>query len=222
MDFKKIDMNTWPRREHFNYYINNIKCKYNLTSNIEITNLLFEIKKRNLRFYPSFIYVVSKAINHNMEFRMSYDNEGKLGYWKYTNPVYTLFHEDDKTFSDIWTYYNEDFSIFYADCVKDLETYKDVKGIKAKPNQPENFFPVSALPWLSFTGCSNISLNESKMLFPVITFGKYFKQDKKVFIPFSIMVNHAAADGYHTSKLINDIQDYCKNVYEWIQYTTNI
>ncbi|MBO1690605.1 chloramphenicol acetyltransferase CAT, partial [Akkermansia sp. GGCC_0220] len=73
----------------------NIKCKYNITSNIEITNLLFEIKKRNLRFYPSFIYVVSKAINHNMEFRMSYDNEGKLGYWKYTNPVYTLFHEDD-------------------------------------------------------------------------------------------------------------------------------
>ena len=68
MDFKKIDMNTWPRREHFNYYINNIKCKYNITSNIEITNLLFEIKKKNLRFYPSFIYVVSKAINDNVEF----------------------------------------------------------------------------------------------------------------------------------------------------------
>ena len=79
------------------------------------------------------------AINDNVEFRMSYDSEGKLGYWKYTNPVYTLFHEDDKTFSDIWTYYNEDFSIFYADCVKDLETYKDVKGIKAKPNQPLDF-----------------------------------------------------------------------------------
>ncbi|WP_446897022.1 CatA-like O-acetyltransferase [Clostridium sp. LBM24168] len=217
MHFKKIDMSSWPRIEHFKYYINNIKCKYNMNVNIEITDLLSEIRKRNLRFYPTFIYIVSKAINQNMEFRMSYNGDDELGYWDYLNPVYTIFHEDDKTFSDIWTEFSDDFSKFYTNAVTDMETYKNVKGIKAKPDQPENFYPISAVPWVSFTGYSSISLDESKMLFPVITFGKYFKQNKRMMIPFSMLINHAVADGYHTCKLINDIQYYAKHINNWIE-----
>lgn len=216
MCFKKIDMTTWPRMEHFKYYTENIKCKYNINVNIEITDLLIETKKRNLRFYPTFIYIVSKAINQNMEFRMSYNSGGELGYWTYVNPVYTIFHEDDKTFSDIWTEFSDDFPKFYKNAVADMETYKNIKGIKAKPDQPENFYPISAVPWVSFTGYSSMSLNESKMLFPVITFGKYFKRDGKMLLPFSILVSHAAADGYHTCKLVNDIQYYAKRIYKWM------
>lgn len=216
MLFKKIDMNTWPRREHFKYYINTIKCKYNMNANIEITDLIYEIKKRNLKFYPTFIYIVSIAITKNREFCMSYNNKGELGYWEYLNPVYTIFHEDDRTFSDIWTKFSYDFSEFYSNVLDDMKTYKNTKGIKAKADQPENFYPISAVPWLSFTGYSNISLNQSKMLFPIITFGKYFKQGEKTFLPFSILVNHAVADGYHTCKFINDIQHYTIYVHDWI------
>ncbi|SFD24101.1 CatA-like O-acetyltransferase [Clostridium uliginosum] len=216
MNFNHIDLDNWERKEYFDYYINIVKCKYNLNTNIDITELLLKVKNKKIRFYPTFIYIITKAINQNKEFRISFDKDDILGYWDYINPSYTIFHNDDKTFSDIWTEYNEDFSVFYRAAIMDLEKYKDIKGIKAKPNTPKNFCPISSIPWLSFTGYGIDTYSESKMLFPTILFGKYFKENNKVMLPFSIFVNHAVADGYHTCKLINDIQQISFNTEEWM------
>ena len=214
--FHKINIDTWERKEYYNYYMNFIKSKYNLNVDMEITNLLKIIKERKLKFYPTMIYAVMRGINKNREFRMSYDKDGNLGYWDYCNPSYTIFHEDDKTFSDVWSEYSEDFSVFYSNVVKDMEIYKDVKGIKAKSGRPDNFSPVSSIPWLSFTSYSNDTYSESNMLFPVTVFGKYYERDKKILLPFSVFATHAVADGYHTCKLINDIQEIILDVEKWM------
>ena len=44
---------------------------------------------------------------------MSFNAEGQLGYWDEVVPCYTLFHEDGKTFTDIWSEYSDDFNTFY-------------------------------------------------------------------------------------------------------------
>ncbi|MDU1909967.1 chloramphenicol acetyltransferase [Fusobacterium sp.] len=214
--FHKINIDTWERKEYYYYYINFIKSKYNLNIDMDITKLLELVKEKNLKLYPVLIYAVMRGINENKEFRMSYDKDGNLGYWDYCNPSYTIFHKDDKTFSDIWSEYSEVFSIFYSNVVKDMEKYKDIKGIKSKPERPGNFSPVSSIPWLSFTGYSNDTYSESNMLFPVTVFGKYYKKDKKTLLPFSVFVAHAVADGYHTCKLINDIQEIVLDIENWL------
>ena len=214
--FHKIDMETWERKEYYHYYINFIKSKYNLNVDMDITKLLKLVKEKKLKLYPVLIYAVMKGINKNKEFRMSYDKEENLGYWDYCNPSYTIFHDDDKTFSDIWSEYSEDFSIFYSNVTRDMEKYKNIKGIKSKPERPDNFSPVSSIPWLSFTGYSNDTYSESNMLFPVTVFGKYYERDRKILLPFSIFAVHAVADGYHTCKLINDIQEIILEVENWL------
>lgn len=214
--FHKINFDTWERKEHFHYYMNFIKTNYNLTAELDITNLLEKTKEKNLKFFPTMLYCITKGVNQNKEFRMDYDNDGNLGYWDFVVPSYTIFHEDDKTFSDIWSEYSNDFKIFYKNVIDDIEKYKDIKGIKTKPGRGNNFCPISSLPWLSFTGCADDTFTESKMLFPVITFGKYFRKDSKTLIPISIFVNHAVADGYHTCKLINDIQNIILDIENWI------
>ena len=49
----------------------------------------------------------------------------------------------------------------------------------------------------------------------LIKFGKYFERDGKTLLPFSLFVSHAAADGYHACKLVNDIQEICRNPEGW-------
>ena len=93
-------------------------------------------------------------------------------YWNFVVPAYTLFHEDDKTFSDVWSDYNEDFNTFYSNVVNDLNTYKDVKGIKAKPNQPKNFCSVSSIPWLSFSSFAQDTYEESDLYYSYERDGK--------------------------------------------------
>ena len=214
--FHKIDFETWERKEHFKYYINLIKTNYNLTAELNISQLMEKVKEKKLKFFPTMLYCIIKAVNQNKEFRMDYDKEGNLGYWDYVVPSYTIFHNDDKTFSDIWSEYDENFEKFYKNIVEDIEKYKDIKGVKTKLGRGDNFCPISCIPWLSFTGCANDTYSEAKMLFPVIAFGKYFKCDEMTMIPISVFVNHAVADGYHTCKLINDIQSIINDIENWI------
>lgn len=208
----------WKRQPYFDYYYHTIKTKYNVNYHLDITELLIEIKKRNLKFYPTFLYVIMRIVNQNEEFRMSFDNENRLGTWNYVVPSYTIFHNDDKTFSDIWSEYTPVFKDFYEQVIEDMNTYKDVKKIKAKENRPANFCPISVIPWLSFHSISQDTYSESSLLFPIIRFGKYYSSGDKVLLPFSIFVNHAIADGYHTSKLINEIEEFVKKSKEWLKY----
>jgi chloramphenicol O-acetyltransferase type A len=206
----------WERKPYFDYYYNTIKSKYNINYHIDITELLSRVKDQSLRFYPTFMYVIMRIVNQNKEFRMSFDENKILGTWSFVIPSYTIFHNDNKTFSDIWSEYTPVFKDFYNQVVEDENTYKDVKKIRAKENRPPNFCPISAVPWLSFQSISQDTYSESPLLFPIIRFGKYYKHEDKVLLPFSIFVNHAVADGYHTSKLINEIEDLCKRSKEWL------
>lgn len=213
--FTPINLEGWSRKEYFEYYFHKIKCKYTLNANIDITPLIIEKEKRNLKFYPTFMYAIMRAINQNQEFRMSFEN-GQLGYWNYLVPAYTIFHDDDKTFSDVWSEYSESFKLFYDTINSDIEKYKDVKGIKARKDQIRNFCSISSVPWLSFTSFSQDTYSESDLLFPLIRYGKFLEENGKTLVPFAVFVNHAVADGYHTCKLINEIQDYVNNIEQWI------
>lgn len=206
MAFHLIDMDRWERREHYRYYRDLIKTRYNLTANIDITDLLSQVKQKGLRFYPVFVYVVIHTVNDIPEFRMALDKEGRLGYWDICHPSYTIFHNDDHTFSDIWTEYTEDFSSFYKQAVNDMERFKNIKGIKARPDTPPNFCPISCVPWLSFTGYGSDTYAESNMLYPVILFGKYYEEKGQVLLPLGAAVNHSVADGYHTCLFFQKVQ----------------
>lgn len=217
--FMPIDMERWERKEHFSYYSNILETSYHMTVEIDITDFYHWTKEKSYKFFPSFLYVIMRAVNHNKEFRMAYQGD-VLGYYEVCHPSYTIFHKDDCTFSDIWTEYNDDFGVFYQSCLKDMETYKDVKGVKTKAGRPENFCPISCTPWVSFTGMGHDTKGPGKMYFPVINFGKYVKREElqagkikeKIYIPVAVHVNHAAADGYHTSKLFLDIQKIAEEI----------
>ena len=204
--FTKIDMNTWERREHFQYYRETLKCGYSLTASIDVTDFLKKIREKNLKFYPSFVYCVGNVINHTKEFKMGLDEEGNPGYWDVVHPNYTVFHKDDHTFSDMWSCYREDFNEFYQEMVRDMENYGNRKWIKAREGQPPDFFCISCVPWLSYTGYNTYCAGSEPSLIPVITFGKYEEENGRWKMPLTVTISHAAADGYHTAKLIQDIQ----------------
>lgn len=152
-----------------------------MTVSLDITKLHQQVKEKGLKFYPAFVYCVSKQIAVTKEFRMGRDKEGNPGYYDILHPNYTIFHEDDHTFSDVWTGYTEDFKTFYKNMRDDMETYKDVKAVKAKPGQPQNFYCISMVPWLNFTGYSAYTESGTPMLFPIITCGKFTEHERDTY-----------------------------------------
>lgn len=114
-----------------------------MTMNIDVTKLVKIIKERKIRYYPTFTYITSRIINENKEFKISYDEEGNLGYYDLVNPRYPIFHESDKRISILWTEYLSDFQIFYNRFINDIEKYGEKRSIAAKGKYP---------PWALYRG----------------------------------------------------------------------
>ena len=204
--YRKLDMETWPRREHFAYYRKILPCGYSLTSRLDVTELLRCAKDRDLRFVVCFLYAATRTVNETEEMRMMTDPEGNPGIWETVHPNFTVFHQDDKTFSDLWTEYRPEFADFYREWERVTAVYGDNHGVKGRPGQPANFFCISCVPWLDYTGYSTHTPGEPA-LFPIITFGKYSEAAGRLTLPATVTIAHAAADGYHTAQLFRRIQE---------------
>ena len=216
MKFHVIDREDWNRERYFEHYFK-LKCTFSMTVNVDITMLLEEVYKKGIKFYPVFIYLISRVVNNHKKFRTCFNDEGVLGYWEEMIPSYTIFHKDDKSFSSIWTDYSRDFRTFYKNYEDDMRCYASVHGFFTKENIPPNVFPISSIPWTSFTGFNLNINNDENFLLPIITCGKYFNEGNKVMLPVSLQVHHSVCDGYDASQFIEDLQQLSNTCNEWLK-----
>ncbi|CAH2715890.1 Chloramphenicol acetyltransferase [Neobacillus rhizosphaerae] len=206
MNFNKIDLDNWKRKEIFNHYLNQ-QTTFSITTEIDISVLYRNLKQKGYKFYPAFIFLVTNVINSNTAFRTGYNSEGDLGYWDKLDPLYTIFDSVSETFSGIWTTGKNDFKEFNELYLSDVEKYNGSGKLFPKTPIPENTFSISMIPWTSFTGFNLNINNNSNYLLPIITAGKFIKKGNSIYLPLSLQVHHAVCDGYHAGMFMTSIQE---------------
>lgn len=216
MNFTKIDLETWSRKENYNWFTTKNRCKINMTLNIDATNVIKRIKNLNLRHYPTFTYMISKVLNSSNEFKMSYNENDDLGIYDIIHPRYPIFHESDKRISILWTEYSDSFKLFYNRFINDINIYGEKRSMAAKGKFPPNCFDMSSLPWSSFTSFDCYPTNDVVWLAPFVMVGKFFKFEEKLLLPVSISVHHATCDGYHVSMFFKELQELCNEPDRWM------
>lgn len=200
MSFTLIDIENWERKEFYEHFINEVVCTYSVTVNLDITNL------KGQRLYPAMIWLITKTVNEMPEFRTSLKKDG-LGIYDSMHPMYTVFNEQNKNFSGIWSYFSDDYKEFLKNYEENSGKYSNSTRYTPKDGTPENSFNISMLPWVGFTSVNINVYDEGKFLLPIFTMGKFFEQDGKRLLPFSIQVHHAVCDGYHIGKFVELIQE---------------
>jgi len=215
MKFKFIDRENWYRKEYFEHYLQQ-QTTFSMTNDINISILLKNIKKKKYKLYPAFIYMVTKTVNSHREFRTCFNSEGKLGYWEEMMPSYTIFDNESLMFFSIWTQNSSSFAEFYDMYQNDVKEYNSLGKLFPKPLIPANNFPISMLPWSSFTGFNLNINNGGDFLLPIITAGKYSKKENRIFLPISIQLHHAVCDGYHASVFMNNLQKLADESEDWL------
>ncbi|VPQ87686.1 chloramphenicol O-acetyltransferase [Streptococcus pneumoniae] len=215
MNFNKIDLDNWKRKEIFNHYLNQ-QTTFSITTEIDISVLYRNIKQEGYKFYPAFIFLVTRVINSNTAFRTGYNSDGELGYWDKLEPLYTIFDGVSKTFSGIWTPVKNDFKEFYDLYLSDVEKYNGSGKLFPKTPIPENAFSLSIIPWTSFTGFNLNINNNSNYLLPIITAGKFINKGNSIYLPLSLQVHHSVCDGYHAGLFMNSIQELSDRPNDWL------
>jgi chloramphenicol O-acetyltransferase len=204
--YREINISTWKRRMHFLVFCDALQPEYCVNMNLDVTDLLQIIKERGLSFTLSFIYVVAKCANDIEEFRYRFVNDKVLLY----DEIGTSFTFIDKG-TDLFKMVNvpiqntlSDFEALVKTTISGQEEY-----FKGAP--PVDSFIFSAMPWISFTSISHtISTNKSKGQ-PLFDWGKFFEQNGRMMMPFSVQVHHSFVDGIHVGKLVDKIQTCLDN-----------
>ena len=196
------------RKQHIQHYLYDAPCTYSLSVELDITHLLSELKSRGLKLYPALIYGLSRIVNRHEEFRMYLNADQQLCVYHEVHPLYTIFHPESETFSCLWSRNPEDFPAFYQGYLNDLKQYGHCTDFSAKPDAPENVFNISCLPWISFTGFQLNIQGGYTYLLPIFTFGKYHSENGRTLMPLAIQVHHAACDGFHVARLVQELQKW--------------
>ena len=197
MNYKIIDKETYYRKGVFRHFSEDCKCSVSMTARIDVTELVTYSKKTNTKFYLNFLYILSKVLNSREDYRMGYLWEtGELICYDVINPTQYVFHEDTETCSPVYTEYCENYEIFYARALEDLENAKATREYALDMANHPNWFDASYISWLSYDSL-NIELPDGYLFFaPIINWGKYREENGHLVMPVSVRLNHAIADGY--------------------------
>ncbi len=84
-----------------------------MTFNLDLTAMLKEIKDQDIKLYPAMIYLLTKVVNNHEEFRMAFDEDGRVGIYDFLHPSYTIFQKSTETFTNLWTEYTGSFPEFH-------------------------------------------------------------------------------------------------------------
>lgn len=210
MEFQKIDLDTWPRRDTFWHFLREVPCTYSMTVEVDVTKLRREARTRGIGLFPVLLYGLSRQVNRQDAFRMDFDEAGNVGVYSWCSPCYTVFHPETEGFTAVWTEYDPDFSTFYQNYLRDMGRYRhDFQS--GKPAAPRNLFSVSCIPWTGFTG---FHLNLQKgytHLLPIFTIGKAFREGDVDKVPLAIQVHHGVCDGFHAARFANELQMWAES-----------
>lgn len=197
MNYRKIDMDTYYRKDVFRHFSEDCKCSTSITARIDVTELVKRSKESGTKFYINFLYILSKVINSRDDYKMAWLwQTNELICYDTINPKHYIFHDDTGTCTPVYSIYSENYDEFYKSVSEDTEHAKQTREYMLDDAGHPNWFDASFISWISYDSL-NIELPDGYLyLLPIINWGKYREENGRLMMPVSVRINHAAADGY--------------------------
>lgn len=206
MSGNKIDMDQWPRRDHFRFFSGLSFPFYSVTVPLDVTVLREKAKGAGLSFHYALLYAVTRAMNQVEDFRYKIRGE-EVFLVPRLHPSFVTMHGESHLFKIINMDWPEDLGLeaFCRDAAA-AESAQEGYFPSAESERRDDFIYYSSAPWFSFTSLTHeMDCNPDDSI-PRVTFGKYETRDGRVVLPFNIQLNHRLLDGYHLHSLLETVQ----------------
>ncbi|KFC18207.1 chloramphenicol O-acetyltransferase type A [Epilithonimonas lactis] len=200
---RKITLEDWVRKEHFNFFSQFEEPFFGLTFTIDCTIAYDRAKNTGSSFFLSYLYRALKAANQIENFRYRIiDREVYL--FNVINATPTVGRPDG-TFGFSYVDYYEDENKFVTKAKEVIEVVKQSTGLKPA-SSGQNVIHFSAIPWVDFTSLSHARNYKFEDSCPKISFGKVTENDGRRTMPVSVHVHHGLADGFHVGIFADKFQ----------------
>ena len=198
---RDIDINTWPRREIYDFFSPISNPFYRVTFTLDVTNLYRYVKERELSFYYALVYLCTRAVNRVEAFLYTIE-DGKVRMYDKRQPSFTDLEKG-----------SELFRVVFVPCEGSLDDF--CRAAKAKSESQHFFFDPAAetndliyfscLPWMDVTGLTNERNLDPDDSIPRIAWGKYIDVNGRKQLHISLEINHRFIDGVHLGRFNEEL-----------------
>lgn len=202
---RKIDLHTWARREHFEFFSNFNHPHFSICANVDLTLLYPFIKQHGFSLTSAILYLIARAANAIPEFRQRLRG-GEVVEHDVVSPALTVLAEGD-LFGFCTVDYCVDFPEFSARATRLIAAVRDHPTLQDPPGRDDLLF-MTAIPWVSFTSFAHPMRLHPTDSIPRFAWGKYFSERETLKMPLSVQGHHALIDGIHMGKFYAHIEEF--------------
>ncbi len=199
-----IDIENWPRKDHFKFFSQFDEPFFGLTVTIDCTAAYKMSKQLGVSFFLYYLHKALAAVNMVEAFRYRIDGD-KVYLYDEVHASPTI-NRPDGTFGFSYVDYHPDFNTFVTGAQIEIERVQNSTGL-IPAISGENVIHFSAIPWVDFTSLSHARSFSFKDSMPKISFGKVTEKDGVKTMPVSIHVHHGLMDGYHVGQFVEKYQE---------------
>lgn len=203
---KNIDLDTWNRREHFEFFSSFEDPGFGLVDEVECTMAYRQCKAEGTSFFATYLHRSLIAANglEALRYRIV-DGKPVLCDIIHAGPTIA---RDDGTFGFSFIPFNNNFRRFSEALDKEIEAVKNSTGLrKSVDGERINVIYFSTLPWIRFTALKHPFSSMENAGIPKITFGKLNRRGGRYFLPIGIEVHHGLLDGLHVAEYLKFLQE---------------
>ena len=171
-----IDIETWDRGEYFTTYLGRDFPYINIGANIDITNLVTFCKKHDLSSYLTLVHTAHSIARGIENFRYRIKDSLPI-ICDTMGLTFTYIPEGSELFINVTVLYDEDLNAFLDTAREQIARQGRDPGFAAHRGR-----------------------------YDLISWGKYFEQNRRTLVPFSVQVHHGLMDGFHVGKYYEEIQ----------------
>ena len=209
MGFKKIDMENFPRRKHFDYFCSLPYPYVGITSNVDVTELIQFCKEHQFSFYLVFLHVVALAADEVSEFRQRIHNKEIIEYDECPTSHIELL--DNGTYCYCTLRHHMPLDVYMAEAEKSRKCCRENGSIEEDENVESMYF-ISTLPWVHYTSLIQPVAGDEESN-PRITWGKFqADHNGRAQLPVSILAHHGLVDGVHIAQFYQNLEKQMQGI----------
>ena len=206
---KIIDLETFPRRSHYEFFKRYAYPYMGMTANVDVTNLYNAAKDLGGSPFLAFLWTAANAANAIPEMRQRIVNDRIVEY-SHCDTAHTVALPDG-TFVNCQTDCRRSFRDFLTYGKQCQEAAMQRHGFVQPGDDETRLIFVSSTPWVTFTQVIQPTPIPADSNVRIV-FGKFFDQNGRKMLPVSIQANHALVDGLHVGQFYQRFQELAENV----------
>ncbi|MGD2162336.1 MAG: chloramphenicol acetyltransferase [Anaerolineales bacterium] len=205
---RTIDLENWPRRQHFEVYSQFDFPHFNLTFPVEVTQFHAWVKARHDSLNIAATYLLSRAANEMPAFRLRIHGEQVVEH-TVVHPSFTVLLESE-LFSFCTVEYRQDYESFHLASAKRIDEVRSEPTIEDQPGQDDLLF-MTSIPWVHFTSVMHPIHMHPVDSVPRIAWGRIVGRENTLRMPLSVQVHHGLMDGLHVGRYAERVQHLFNN-----------